>query len=140
MEKDDANPLATALREIKEETGLDATALELLRVGKPYSFIDEAIGREWTINPFAFRLKDITESYGVGEKGIVTDWEHEGWEWYEPLQVNASEGFGGVPRLVDSLRRVWPEYDLGPNHPGSFAEYDLCKHPHLRHMRSRYVS
>lgn len=58
-------------------------------------------------------MKDITESYGVGEKGIVTDWEHEGWEWYEPLQVNASEDFGGVPRLVDSLRRVWPEYDLG---------------------------
>ena len=85
----------------------------MLRVGKPYSFIDEAIGREWTINPFAFRLKDITESHGVGEKGIVTDWEHEGWEWYEPLQVSGSEDFGGVPRLVDSLRRVWPEYDLG---------------------------
>lgn len=112
VEKDDASPVATALREIKEETSLTLSSIELLRVGKPYTFIDESIGREWTINPFAFRLKDKIEG-GKGEEGITLDWEHEGYEWFNPLDVNGSEDFGGVPKLVNSLRRVWPEYDLG---------------------------
>lgn len=92
---------------------MDLQSLEPLRVGKPYSFVDESIGREWTINPFAFRLKDASEG-GKGEAGIVLDWEHAGWEWHDPLKVSESEEFGGVPKLVNSLRRVWPEYDLGP--------------------------
>lgn len=112
VEKEDASPIATALREINEETGLTLSSIELLRVGKPYSFIDESIGREWTINPFAFRLKDKLEG-GKGEEGIHIDWEHEGYEWFSPLDVSESEEFGGVPKLVNSLRRVWPEYDLG---------------------------
>lgn len=118
MEKDDASPLATALREITEETRLDPASIELLRRGKPYSFSDESVGREWTINSFAFRLKSAAEG-GKGEEGITIDWEHEAWEWHDPLQVHASDEFGGVPRLVDSLRRVWPEYDLGEKAAGA---------------------
>lgn len=113
VEKYDASPMATALREINEETGLTLSSIELLRVGKPYTFIDQTIGREWTINPFAFRLKSKAEG-GKGEEGITIDWEHEGFEWFNPLDVNESDEFGGVPKLVNSLRRVWPEYDFGP--------------------------
>ncbi|KAI2778352.1 nagb/rpia/CoA transferase-like protein [Daldinia loculata] len=112
VEKYDATPLATALREINEETRLTPSSIELFRVGKPYSFIDESVGREWTINPFGFRLKEKSEG-GRGEEGITIDWEHEGFEWFNPLDVNGSDEFGGVPKLVNSLRRVWPEYDLG---------------------------
>ncbi|KAI0391847.1 translation initiation factor eIF-2B subunit family protein [Xylariaceae sp. FL0594] len=112
VEEDDANPLATALREINEETTLTESSLDLLRVGKPYSFVDEALRREWTINPFAFRLKDASEG-GKGEEGIQLDWEHDGIEWFDPREVNGSDKFGGVPNLITSLRRVWPEYDLG---------------------------
>lgn len=112
VEEYDASPLATALREIQEETTLPASSLELLRVGKPYAFSDPSIGREWHINPFGFRIKEVAEG-GKGEEGITLDWEHDGIEWFDPLQVNASDEFGGVPRLVDSLRRVWPEWELG---------------------------
>lgn len=121
MNKDDASPLATALREIAEETTLDPASIELWRKGKPYSFVDESIGREWTINPFAFRLKSAAEG-SKGEEGITIDWEHEGWEWHDPLQVNDSDEFGGVPRLTDSLRSVWPEYDLGAKAAGALTE------------------
>ncbi|KAI2470159.1 nagb/rpia/CoA transferase-like protein [Annulohypoxylon bovei var. microspora] len=114
VEKDDASPYATALREINEETGLTLSSIEPLRVGKPYTFIDESIGREWTINPFGFRLKETAEG-GKGEGGITIDWEHEGYEWFDPLHVRDTDDFGGVPKLVNSLRRVWPEYDLGPH-------------------------
>ncbi|KAL7621780.1 hypothetical protein AAE478_007279 [Parahypoxylon ruwenzoriense] len=113
IETYDASPFATALREINEETGLTLSSLELLRVGKPYTFTDFSIGREWTINPFGFRLKDKAEG-GGGEEGITIDWEHEGFEWFNPLDVKDTDEFGGVPKLVNSLRRVWPEYDLGP--------------------------
>ncbi|KAI1333637.1 nagb/rpia/CoA transferase-like protein [Xylariaceae sp. FL0016] len=112
VEASDVNPLATAIREIQEETTLTTSSIELLRVGKPYSFVDDSIGREWSINPFAFRLKDVKEG-GEGEQGIVLDWEHDGIEWFDPLEINESDKFGGVPKLVNSLRRVWPEYDLG---------------------------
>ncbi|KAI1092015.1 nagb/rpia/CoA transferase-like protein [Rostrohypoxylon terebratum] len=123
VEKDDASPYATALREINEETGLTLSSLELLRVGKPYTFVDESIGREWTINPFGFRLKDRDEG-GKGEEGIVIDWEHEGFEWFDPLHVSETDEFGGVPKLVNSLRRVWPEYDLG-HHAGRALTHGL---------------
>ncbi|KAI1353878.1 hypothetical protein F5Y01DRAFT_275614 [Xylaria sp. FL0043] len=109
----DKSPLAAALREIREETNLPASSLELLCAGKPYSFTDESVNHEWSIHPLAFRLKDIAEG-GVGERGISLDWENEAIEWFDPMQVNGSPEFGGVPRLVESLRRVWPEYDLGP--------------------------
>ncbi|KAI0026228.1 translation initiation factor eIF-2B subunit family protein [Xylariomycetidae sp. FL0641] len=112
VEDSDASPMATALREIQEETRLTSDSVELLRVGKPYSFIDHSVGREWTINPFGFRLKDKTEG-GQGEEGIQLDWEHDSIEWYDPLDVKDTEEFGRVPKLVNSLRRVWPEYDLG---------------------------
>ncbi|KAK8131759.1 hypothetical protein PG984_008197 [Apiospora sp. TS-2023a] len=114
VEGDDADALATAVRETKEETTLSlGSDIEVLLKGKPYSFADESIGREWMIHPFAFRLKPTVEG-GKGETGIVIDWEHEGWEWHDPLLVEDSEEFGGVPRLLDSLRRVWPAIDLGP--------------------------
>lgn len=36
--------------------------------------------------------------------------------------MNDSDEFGGVPRLTDSLRRVWPEYDLGAKAAGALTE------------------
>lgn len=83
-----------------------------MRQGKSYSLPDESIGREWIINPFAFRLKDVGEG-GEGEAGITLDWEHETWAWYDPMDIDDSESFGAVPRLAESLRRVWFEKDLG---------------------------
>lgn len=97
---------------MREETTLTPASLVLLRQGKSYSFSDESIGRSWTIYPFAFRLKTAEEG-GKGENGIKIDWEHEGWGWYDPLQVEDVDSFGGVPRLAESLRRVWFEKDLG---------------------------
>ncbi|PSR82678.1 hypothetical protein BD289DRAFT_437063 [Coniella lustricola] len=112
IEPDDPSPLAAAWREICEETTLTPSSLELLRQGKSYSLPDESIGREWIITPFAFRLKDVSEG-GKGEAGIILDHEHETWAWYDPMDIEDSESFGAVPRLAESLRRVWFEKDLG---------------------------
>ncbi|OXV11839.1 hypothetical protein Egran_00400, partial [Elaphomyces granulatus] len=110
----DPSPLHAAWREIREETTLTPASLALFRQGKEYSFRDPSVNREWTIYPFAFRLKSKAEG-GLGEDGIQTDWEHEAWGWYDPDTVVDEDSFGGVPRLKESLRRVWFESDLGRN-------------------------
>ncbi|KAM7185716.1 hypothetical protein V8F33_012226 [Rhypophila sp. PSN 637] len=113
IEKDDATPLAAAWREINEETTLTPASLALMRHGKSYTFSDPSIRREWTIYPFAWRLKLSGPGDQAATSKIKIDWEHESWDWYDPLVVEDSESFGGVPRLNESLRRVWFEKDLG---------------------------
>ncbi|KAK1772013.1 nagb/rpia/CoA transferase-like protein [Phialemonium atrogriseum] len=114
IDKEDATPLAAAWRELHEETTLTPSSLALLRQGKPFFFADLSAGREWTVHPFAFLLL-------AGEDAIHTDWEHEGWGWHDPLEVEDSDQFGGVPRLAESLRRVWVERDLGGDAGGVLA-------------------
>ncbi|KAE8316089.1 hypothetical protein BDV41DRAFT_529084 [Aspergillus transmontanensis] len=108
IDPDDPDPLAAAWRELCEETSLTSSDLSFWRTGKPFTFSDPSIGREWTVHPFAFRLKDPAEG-GQGEEAIRTDWEHEGWQWYDPRTVLEDESLNTVPRLQDSLKRVWFE-------------------------------
>lgn len=112
IDLEDQSPIAAAWREIHEETSLTQSSLELTLQGNSYVLSDASIGREWTIYPFAFRLKDASEG-GRGERGITLDWEHEEWAWYEPSEIQDSESFGAVPRLAESLRRVFVEGSLG---------------------------
>ncbi|KAI6302884.1 hypothetical protein MCOR07_003945 [Pyricularia oryzae] len=105
VDKSDASPLAAAWRELQEETQLARADLELLRHGKSYKFTDLSIGREWTIYPFAFRLlRD--------DAAVRLDWEHDEWGWHDPLLIG-DDFSDGVPRLAESLRRVWFEMDIG---------------------------
>lgn len=105
------SPLEAAWRELSEETSLNCTSLSHWRTGKPFSFTDPSVNREWTIHPFAFRLKSTGEG-GLGEKAIKIDWEHEGWQWFDPDSIVDNEEFGGVPRLHESLRRIWFEGEM----------------------------
>lgn len=120
VETSDASPLYAARRELEEETTLTSSSLRLRRQGKPFSFVDEALSREWTIYPFAFDLIP-TDQGGKGKEEIVTDWEHESWGWYDPRSVKDDDKFGGVPHLATSLRRSWFEYDLGDGAGGVLA-------------------
>ncbi|KAK1967431.1 NUDIX domain-containing protein [Colletotrichum sublineola] len=117
IEKDDPSPLDAAWREIREETALTPATLTLLRQGKDYRFVDEEIGREWTIHPFAFRLKSPED-----ESRIQIDWEHQGFQWFDPHEVRDVDEFGGVPRLAESLRRIWFEIELGEDRAKVLSE------------------
>ncbi|RDW78982.1 translation initiation factor eIF-2B subunit family protein [Aspergillus mulundensis] len=115
ISRSDADPLTAAWRELSEETGITPSSATFWRVGKPFSFVDESVKREWTIHPFAFQLKGTA----VGlrrDSAIELDWEHEGWEWYDPAEVlggkGLKEGDSEVPHLRESLRRVWLEGEL----------------------------
>ncbi|KAI6778553.1 uncharacterized protein J7T54_003303 [Emericellopsis cladophorae] len=104
VEAEDESTLSAALRELHEETKLSEASLHYLCHGQPYSFVDNKFNYEWSVHPFAFQWPSLsTEPLTLG-------WEHEGHAWFEPSEVPESEVAAGV---VESLRRVWPEGDLG---------------------------
>jgi translation initiation factor 2B subunit (eIF-2B alpha/beta/delta family) len=107
----DETAVAAAWRELKEETTLTPEEVDLWRQGKPYTFRDFSIDREWTVFPFLFRFKTGDEG-GRGEQAIQLDWEHESWQWYSLETIQNEKDLGGVPHLLDSLRRVWFECDM----------------------------
>lgn len=58
-----------------------------------------------------FILQSGTNS-GRAEAGIKIDWEHEGYEWFDPDAIDDSENFERVPRILESLQKVWFNVDL----------------------------
>lgn len=124
--EENESPVRAAWRELKEETTLTTPDVELWRQGKPYTFDDAAVGRQWTIYPFAFYLRSPQKD------AIQIDWEHEDWEWHDPSKVTDSEEFNGVPRLAESLRRVWFEKDMNPAASGALRSgLEQLKSDHL---------
>ncbi|KAK4194170.1 Methylthioribose-1-phosphate isomerase [Triangularia verruculosa] len=105
----DPSPVSAAWREILEETTLTPSNLILLRRGKSYTFRDPSVKREWTIYPFMFCLRCAEDAHSIS-----IDWEHESWDWYDANNVITDPALKGVPKLAESLRRVYFETDLGP--------------------------
>ncbi|KAJ5179946.1 hypothetical protein N7492_003156 [Penicillium capsulatum] len=123
------SPVAAAWREIEEETALTPRELKLWRQGKPFSYSDPDIGREWVIHPFAFQLKSLKRK----EPEFQINWEHDGWEWHDPGSIRDGEQLGGVPRLAESLRRVWFEVAMN-------QEAGRTLHSALEQLRSDHHS
>jgi 8-oxo-dGTP pyrophosphatase MutT (NUDIX family) len=88
---EDENSLEAALREIKEETGVDSKFLELLKIGIPFDIHDSVNDTIWSINPFLFLFK--------GDE-IKIDWEHDTFEWIYP---NEMDNYDTVTNLKKTL-------------------------------------
>ena len=84
-----------ALKEIREETGLEAGELELLIMGEPLEVLDERLGVWWVIHPFLFRVKDPAR--------IRLDWEHIEARWIDPHELSVLDT---VPGLEETWQRV----------------------------------
>jgi translation initiation factor 2B subunit (eIF-2B alpha/beta/delta family)/8-oxo-dGTP pyrophosphatase MutT (NUDIX family) len=96
IEADDLSPEAAARRELNEETQLESKDLELMREGIPFTLEDEGLNTEWTVHPFAFRLKDP-------KKELVIDWEHTEYRFIKPEDMRNYET---VPNLRRGMTRV----------------------------------
>ncbi|TVY21137.1 Ribose 1,5-bisphosphate isomerase [Lachnellula arida] len=92
----DTSPEDAAKREILEETTLSDADIFLLRKGKPFSLVDEALKTEWTIHPFAWQLRD-------GAKPIKFDWEHTEYHFVKPEELDSMDH---VPQLEIGLSRI----------------------------------
>ena len=82
----------TALKEIREETGLGADEVELVRQGEPLHVQDGA--HTWVVHPFLFRSS--TDK-------IAIDWEHTEFRWIKPEELG---DFDFVVFLDQALKAV----------------------------------
>ncbi len=92
--------LEAALREIKEETGVDSKYLELLKIGIPFEINDTTNDVIWSINPFLFLFKG---------NEINIDWEHDSYEWIYPQEIDS---YDTVTNLNKTLFNLIEDLDI----------------------------
>ena len=92
---DGPSALEQALKEIREETGLEEGELELLAEGDILEVLDEGLGVRWMIHPFLFRVTDPAR--------IRLDWEHVEARWIDPHELAVLDT---VPGLKETWERV----------------------------------
>ncbi|NUB89871.1 NUDIX domain-containing protein [Haloterrigena sp. SYSU A121-1] len=111
----EGQPDEQVLVEIREETGLEAADVSLVRSGRPVEFEDADLGREWVVHPYLFDCE--TREIELSE-------EHDAVEWVAPTAMldlesgldaeNAHETAAGdeidetVPELWTAYERVAP--------------------------------
>ncbi len=88
-------PLAQALTEIGEETGLARDTLRLVRSSEPIRIERPAQGWVWVIHPFLF---------DVATPELRLDWEHDAYRWADPTELTSDD-------CVSWLTRVWTLLD-----------------------------
>jgi 8-oxo-dGTP pyrophosphatase MutT (NUDIX family) len=88
-------PLEQALTEIREETGLLASDIELVRQGGPLEILDAEWNRRWRVHPFLFHVKR--------PDAIRLDWENLELRWIVPSEI---DNYETVPSLKETLARV----------------------------------
>ncbi len=91
------DPYDTALKEIRQETGIDLDGVELVRKGNPVEFSDTYEGRRynWIVYPFLFHIKS--------NELVRIDWEHEEYRWVNPSEVRKMETVPGLDQIVAQL-------------------------------------
>jgi len=93
----ETSPLAQACIEMKEEAGLDADDVELVKEGQPLEVVDSELNRKWIVHPFRFRV--------LMPQKIKIDWEHTEAKWIDPADIGRCET---VPNLREAWQRVAP--------------------------------
>ncbi len=92
----ESDPDTAARREIREETGLDAGDVTLLRRGEPFAVPDEHLDKRWHVHPYLFDCATRT---------VETNWETADHAWVAPTAIIHRET---VPGLWTSYDRVRP--------------------------------
>lgn len=92
-------PLEQALVEIREETGLSESNIELRGIGIPVVVEDTALNAKWMVHPFLFEVTDPAR--------VQADWEAEEIRWVEPAEL---QSLPTVPGLDRALSSVWPPF------------------------------
>ena len=85
-------PEEQAYTEIREETGLQAEQVRLLRRGEVVEHIDEQLGRRWLIHSFLVAVLE--------PEAIKLDWEAEEMRWIAPSELASYET---VPKLLEAF-------------------------------------
>ncbi len=90
------------VRELREETGIEVTADQLVGPSHRWQHEFTFDGREWVsdIHVFAVLMGEVTvgfDGHQAGEAGFITDWE-----WWQPQDLEA-DGRLSNPQLPEIL-------------------------------------
>ena len=90
-------PLETAIKEIKEEVGLEKDGIKLIRRIDPVKFTDYYEGEkyDWTVFPFLFSIDKKDK--------IKIDWEHSEFKWIIPSDII---NYDTVPHLKEIVLKI----------------------------------
>jgi len=96
--EENEDPYEVAIKEIKEEVGIDEDDFRLIKQGNPVSFIDIYEGKEydWTVFPFLFKIESKNK--------IKIDWEHSNYEWIVPSDI---KNYETVPRFKEIVLKFF---------------------------------
>jgi len=90
----DENPYETAVKEIKEEVGIEKDVIKLKKEANPVKFSDFHDNKEydWKIYPFLFKI--------IKKPNVKIDWEHSEFRWISP---SAIKNYNTVPHLKEII-------------------------------------
>lgn len=89
------DPLVQALKEIREESGLLESQVDLIRSADPLEARDTMLPNiVWIVYPYLFQ--STTQS-------IKIDWEHDEYKWITPHDLTK---YKTVPKLKDALEKL----------------------------------
>lgn len=96
--EDDEDPRETAIKEIKEEAGIEKKDLLLVKKEDAIKFTDlyEDKLYEWIVYPFLFHIKDRGK--------IQIDWEHTEFRWVKPSELKK---YDTVPRFKEIVLKIF---------------------------------
>jgi 8-oxo-dGTP diphosphatase len=86
------SPEEQAYTEIREETGLSAELVRMLKCGAVVEHIDQELGRRWLVHPFLVEV--------LAPEAIKLDWEAEEMHWIAPDELSSYET---VPKLREAF-------------------------------------
>jgi 8-oxo-dGTP pyrophosphatase MutT (NUDIX family) len=78
-------PVDTAFKEIREETGLNDNNVKLIKTVNPIKFTSFYKGKkyDWKVYPFLFKI--------LKKSKIQTDWENISYKWIKPSDIDKFE-------------------------------------------------
>ncbi|PCR91452.1 NUDIX domain-containing protein [Natrinema ejinorense] len=86
--------------EIREETGIESDDVSLVRSGRPVTFVDPDLEREWAVHPYLFDCET---------REIRLSDEHDAFEWAPPTaMLEPVDDRVTVPELWTAYERVAP--------------------------------
>ena len=91
-------PYETALKEIREETGLGKKDVKLIKQIESVNFTDfyEGVRYDWKIFPFLFKTDNKSK--------IHINWEHSEYRWITPTEI---EKMDTVPHFRELVFKVF---------------------------------
>ncbi len=96
--EEDEEPYEAALKEIKEEVGLEKEDLLSVKKEDAVKFTDLYGDKlyDWVVYPFLFHIK--------GRDKIQLDWEHTEFRWIKPSELKK---YDTVPRFKEIVSKIF---------------------------------